>query len=316
MGNKEKNFISAVIYVHNAQTRIGEFLKNILQVLENNFEQYEIICVDDFSEDQSVSAIKQAGKLAEHAGVSILHMSSFHGVEAAMSAGVSLSIGDFVLEFDQTDQDFDNEVIMKVYQKSLEGYDIVSASPKCSRKMTSNLFYTLFNKAAHFTNKIRTESFRILSRRVLNRISSMNKSVPYRKAVYANCGLPMFQLEYEPSKQFKKNLNQINQTDKKEKNYRWNLAVDTLILFTQAGYQAAFTITLLMMFVAVFMAVYSVFVYVTSTPVAGWMTMILFMSFAFFGLFGILTVIIKYLQILVNLVFKKKDYNFGGIEKL
>lgn len=47
MANKEKNFASAVIYVHNAQNRIDEFLKTIVRVMEENFEHSEIICVND-----------------------------------------------------------------------------------------------------------------------------------------------------------------------------------------------------------------------------------------------------------------------------
>lgn len=39
-------------------------------------------------------------------------------------------------------------------------------------------------------------------------------------------------------------------------------------------------------------------------------------SVTFFGLFGILTVIIKYFRLLVNRVFKRKHYSVEGIEKL
>lgn len=42
----------------------------------------------------------------------------------------------------------------------------------------------------------------------------------------------------------------------------------------------------------------------------------MFLSFSFFGLFGILTIVIKYLQIIVNLVFQRKRYTFNSIEKL
>lgn len=38
MMNKEKNFVSAVVYVHNAGKRIERFLGTILSVLEKNFE--------------------------------------------------------------------------------------------------------------------------------------------------------------------------------------------------------------------------------------------------------------------------------------
>ena len=43
MMNKEKNFVSAVIYVHNAAGRIENFLGMIISVLEENFEHSEII---------------------------------------------------------------------------------------------------------------------------------------------------------------------------------------------------------------------------------------------------------------------------------
>ena len=37
MTNKEKNFASAVIYIHNAEKRIGAFLDMIIQTMEDNF---------------------------------------------------------------------------------------------------------------------------------------------------------------------------------------------------------------------------------------------------------------------------------------
>lgn len=310
MGNKEKNFISVVIYVHNAQKRIEAFLRGITQVIGNHFEHSEIICVDDFSADNSNLIIKRVSKEISNTSISILHMSYFHGTEAAMSAGVDLAIGDFVLEFDTMMPNLNQEAVMQVYYKSLEGYDIVSASPKCSQKISTKIFYKLLNGASQFTYEIRTENFRILSRRVINRIGSMNKSVLYRKAIYANCGLPIFHLYYEAEETDR------TKADDAEKQYRRNLAVDTLILFTQIGFKTALGITFFMMAVVLFVMIYSVIVYIVSTTVEGWTTTILFMAFGFLGLFGILTIIIKYLQIIVNLLFRKKYYSFEEIEKL
>lgn len=310
MGNKEKNFISVVIYVHNAQKQIEAFLRGITQVIGNHFEHSEIICVDDFSADNSNLIIKKVSKEISHSSISILHMSYFHGTEAAMSAGVDLAIGDFVLEFDTMMPNLNQEAVMQVYYKSLEGYDIVSASPKSPQKMSAKIFYKLLNGASQFTYEIRTESFRILSRRVINRIGSMNKSVLYRKAIYANCGLPIFHIYYEAEE------TDSAKADDAEKQYRRNLAVDTLILFTQIGFKTALGITFFMMAVVLFVMIYSVIVYIVSTTVEGWTTTILFMAFGFLGLFGILTIIIKYLQIIVNLLFRKKYYSFEEIEKL
>ena len=128
MTNKEKNFASAVIYVHNAESRIEKFLKTIINVMEDNFAHSEIICVNDCSDDKSLEKITASSSIASTTSVSVINMSYFHGVELAMNAGVDMSIGDFVFEFDNTYLDFDPEMIMKIYFHSLQGYDIVSAS--------------------------------------------------------------------------------------------------------------------------------------------------------------------------------------------
>lgn len=62
MANKEKNFVSAVIYVHNAEDRIENFMEAVLSVMETNFEHAELICVNDCSNDGSVQRIKEAAK--------------------------------------------------------------------------------------------------------------------------------------------------------------------------------------------------------------------------------------------------------------
>lgn len=310
MVNKEKNFASAIIYVRNAENRVERFLKTVIETMEENFEHSEIICVNDFSEDNSLTVIKKTSVLASTAIVSVVNMSYYHGLELSMNAGIDLSIGDFVFEFDNTYLDFDPAVIMEIYRRSLQGYDIVSASAKRKEKITSKLFYKVFDQYSNLFSKLSTESFRVLSRRVLNRIDSMNKTIPYRKVVYANCGLKTDTVKYDV-------ISQVDwSTDKKEKNYRSNLAVNTLILFTEIGYSFAKLMTVLMMCMSVFMVVYSIAIYATANPVAGWTTTILFLSVAFFGLFGILTIVIKYLQLLVDLVFKRKQYTFESIEKL
>ena len=307
---KEQNFVSVVVYVYNAERRLEHFLTQIIDVLENNFAHSEIICVNDASSDQSIDVIKRVCHNTTTVSVSVVNMSHFHGLELSMKAGVDLSIGDYVFEFDNTFLNFDQMVIIQVYKQLLEGYDIVSASPDTDERLTSKLFYRVFDYYSDRQYKLTTESFRVLSRRAINRIGSMTKSVPYRKVVYANVGLKTDNIKYTPKE---KNLCNY---DKKERTFRTGLAIDSLILFTDMGYSFSKTMTAIMMIVSLFMVMYSLIVYFTSNPVAGWTTTVLFLSVAFFGLFGILTVIIKYLQLLVDLVFKRKNYTYEGIEKI
>lgn len=310
ISNKEKNFISAVVYVYNKENEIKDILNNINNVLKNNFNKYEIICVNDASTDDSVSKIKEFSKELENEVLTLVNMSYYQGIELAMNAGVDLSIGDFVYEFDNIMYDYSEDTIMKVYNKCLEGYDIVSATSKKNKNTISSIFYKVFNKYSNMKEKIHTETFRIISRRAINRVHSISKNIPYRKAVYANCGLKMYNIIYNPNKKYKRVFNKDIQRTRQE------TATNSLILFTSLGYKFSMTMSILMMIITVLVGIYALVIFIVGVPVAGWTTTMLFLSFGFFGLFAIMTIIIKYLEVLIGLVFKKAKYTVESINKL
>lgn len=307
--NKEKNFLSVVAYVHNNEAEITEFIEKINNILNDNFNKYEIIIVDDASTDNSVDLIKEAARKIKSCTLQIIHMSYYHGNELAMNAGVQLAIGDFVFEFDNVSMDYADKYIMDTYRRSLTGFDIVSVSPANMKSKGSQLFYKLYNKFSNNQYELKTESFRILSRRAINRIFSMSKTIPYRKALYANCGLKQDTLYYEAQGHY-------NDKDSQEKHYRYKMAVDALILFTDIGYKTAFILTMVMMAISILIAIYTAFIFIAEKPVSGWTSMMIFMAIGFTGIFAVAAIIIKYLDLLVSLVFKKKTSTIESIEKL
>lgn len=310
--NKEKNFASAVIYTRNAENRIEDFLRMVVGVLQDNFEHAEVVCVNDRSSDRSAEIIKQVAKSFSGITITVVNLSYFHGVENAMASGNALTIGDFIFEFDSTCLDFTAEDVMTVYHKALTGYDAVSAMPDTKERFSSKLFYWTMDRFSDVSLGLHTERFRVISRRILNRVDDLNQTIPYRKLVYANSGLRTLAVKYTPKTGYKCK----GTMERKEKRYREGLAVDSLILFTNVGYWLSLVLSVAMMLVAVFMAVYSVAVYLSAVPIAGWTTTVLFLAVAFFGLFAVLAVVIKYLQILVSLVFKRKQFTFESIEKV
>lgn len=310
MENKEKNFVSAVIYVRNCEKTIGVFLSSVIKVMEENFEHSEIVCVNDDSSDASVDIIKKAVSNTINTSVTVVNLSYYHGLEVAMTAGMDLAIGDFVFEFDNTIMDYEEEFIMNVYRHSLEGFDIVSASPNKRVSFSSRVFYRVFDRFSNLDYKMTTESFRVLSRRVINRIGSMNKTIPYRKVVYAESGLKTDNLKYDVKQSVKTSY------DKETRSYRAELASDSLILFTEMGYRLTKLMTAVMMLFSIIMIVYTVAVYMFGHPIEGWTTTVLFLSIAFFGLFCIMTIVVKYLQLIIDMVFKRKHYSFESIEKI
>lgn len=308
--NKEKNFISAVVYTHNNEDDIKYFLNSIFNLLKEKFEHFEIICVDDKSTDNTCKVIREVASNFEDTVVSIVTMSYYQGLEASMNAGIDLAIGDFLLEFSMPIIDYDLKLIMDVYYKCLEGNDIVSARPEGKTRFTSKIFYTIFNRYSNVRNRVGTESFCIISRRAINRVVDINKTIPYRKVLYANCGLKYFVLDYSPLDNKKKKI------DKKEHIIRKDMAMDSLVLFTDVAAKVAITMSILMMIVLVGTILYTVIIFFTSHPIAGWTTTMLLLSFAMFVLFAILTIIIKYLDVIINLIFKDKNYLIESIDKI
>ncbi len=305
--NKEKNFISAVVYINNCENEVETFLKNLYNELSSRFLNFEIICVNDGSHDRSVEKIKAQGSLLNSCVISVVNLSYYQGLEAAMDAGIDLAIGDFVFEFDSVFVDYPFEMISELYFKSLEGFDIVSARNKKS-KTTSKIFYNLFNSNSNTQYNLSSESFRVLSRRALNRVRSMSSTRPYRKAQYYSCGLKAAIIEYNAVSAIK-NIGQ-------PKKVRRELALNSLILFTNVAYKISVGFALAMMLVLIITTVYVVAVYLAGAPVAGYTTTMLLISGCFFGVFAVLTIIIKYLSLLVDLVFKKQKYMIESVEKI
>ena len=62
--------------------------------------------------------------------------------------------------------------------------------------------------------------------------------------------------------------------------------------------------------------VYTVTIFVRGDPVAGWTTLMLVLSVGLAGLFGILSIVIKYLSVIIGLVFRRANYVTRSVEKL
>lgn len=305
--NLEKNFISAVVYTKNDGKKLIKFLETISKTLSENFKNYEIIVVNDCSKDKTMQFLQDFVKQSKTGGsLSIVNMSYPEGVELSMNAGVDLAIGDFVYQFDTINIDYNPELIMETYYKSLEDNDIVAAVPKKSQRLTSNLFYHLFNKYSGTPERLTTESFMLVSRRAINRVSSLSMSVPYRKAVYANCGLKKATISYKPIESNKKSY---------DHKYRRDVAIDSLILFTNIAYRFGLIMSIIMMGVLIASGIYAIIVFIQGNAIAGWTTTMLLLSFAFLGLFVVSTIVIKYLSLITNLVFRKQTYVIKSIER-
>ena len=222
--------------------------------------------------------------------------------EQCMNAGLDITIGDYVYEFDSVDMPYEPELIWQAYVTAMQGNDVVSVCPQ-RVSGSSKLFYSLFNNNSNAAYKLRTDAFRLVSRRAINRAHAMNENLPYRKATYAACGLKMAELEFA-GKQAAKTSNRLD------------LAMDSLILYTNFGYKFSLGLALLMLFGTIAMLFYTAFIYIVGNPVNGWTTTMLALTAGLTGLFAIMTIMLKYMTLILKLIFQKQSYLIEGIEKL
>lgn len=309
---KEKKFVSVVIYLHNMEKQLDLFLDQVLPIVNDNFEKMEIIFVDDACEDGTMELLHSyIERNSIDAMVNVIHMSFYHGLESSMNAGRNLAIGDFVFEFDDMIIDYSLDVIMDIYRKMVEGYDIVAASSDCKKPITSRLFYDCFNKTSRCPGAIGQETFRIISRRAINRIKTSSPYIPYRKAAYVNSGLKTAVLSYQSKDKRCRIRNKKNVRD------RMSLALDSFIYFTNAMERLSAIISVIFLTITVGMGIYILADVLDATrPTEGWPSMMGFIAVGFFGIFALLTIILKYLSVMLNLIFKKQQYMVEDIEKI
>ena len=297
---KEQNFISAVVYVENVGDETMKFFKTLNETLDSKFKQYEIIAVNEAASLENKTALK---KFAENinAPLTVIDMSLKQSHEQCMNAGLDISIGDYVYEFDSTEMPYPVELIWESYETAMKGNDIVTVCPK-NMSGWSKSFYKLFNTYSDSKYALRSDAFRVVSRRAINRAHAMNDNLLYRKAAYAACGLKAAELEFD------------GRTASKNEQ-KFSLAIDSLILYTNFGYKFSLGLTFIMIFITIVELIYAVVIWVTGTPIQGWTTTMLVITVGMTGIFAIMAIITKYLSLILKFVFQKQNYLIENIDK-
>ncbi|WP_240414720.1 glycosyltransferase [Paenibacillus periandrae] len=286
---REKVFVSAVLYVHNERETILEGLLKLDNKLNEVFENYEIIIVNDASTDGSLELIRDnAYKIGSN--MSVITLSRKHGVESGIMAGLIKSMGDFVFEFETTKNDFPLDLIHTMYKTALTGFDIVVASVSTGIPWTSKAFYKIVNKITYLQLDLRSESARIVSRRAMNAMLNLKEKVRYRKALYAYTGYSKEVITYEPSNKHNSARAGLNREN-------ISTAFDVVVSFSNIGLKLSHYLSIVFLLFSLFMAGYALFNFIfNKNIVEGWTTLMILISFGFTGLFFIVGMIGEYIS--------------------
>jgi len=160
----------------------------------------EIIFVNDGSSDGTFDALKRL--CMDEANYQLLNLSRNHGHQIAITAGIDLAKGDAVAVIDGDLQD-PPETIVDLYGKMNEGFDVVYAVRKKRegetpfKLFTAKVFYRLLKKLTNVEIPVDTGDFRIMSRRVVDILKSMNERHRFIRGMISWIGFNQTGLEYE-----------------------------------------------------------------------------------------------------------------------
>jgi glycosyltransferase involved in cell wall biosynthesis len=171
------NKISVIIPCYNCADCLVELHKRLVHCLEQITEKFEIIFVNDASPSKDWQIIKElADKDSRVAG---LNLSRNYGQHCAITAGLDYCNGDWIVVMDGDLQDKPEE-IKNFFEKTAEGYDIVVGKRENRKdsfivKLTSKLFYLVFNYLTEQKLDNKVANFGIYSRRVIDNVKKLRE---------------------------------------------------------------------------------------------------------------------------------------------
>ena len=140
--------ISVIIPLYNEAESLPELNAWIARVMKENSFSYEVLMVDDGSNDGSWNVIK--GLAASDPAVHGISFRRNYGKSAALYCGFAQAQGDVVITMDADLQDSPDEIPALVRKIREEGYDVVSGwkQHRKDNPVTKNLPSKLYNATA------------------------------------------------------------------------------------------------------------------------------------------------------------------------
>jgi polyisoprenyl-phosphate glycosyltransferase len=145
---KHRAKVDLVIPVFNEAGVVEQTYAKICEVIEHLPHTFTIYYVDDGSSDETVASLNALAKQDKR--IVVMELSRNFGHQAALTAGLEASQGDFVISMDGDGQ-HPPEMIKQMLELFQQGYDIIQAqrvedvSAPAFKQFTSSAFYNLIN---------------------------------------------------------------------------------------------------------------------------------------------------------------------------
>lgn len=192
--------LSVVVPVFNEEQVLPLFVERLRPVLDSLPHGYEALFVDDGSSDLTPAILQRLEREWSQARVIRLRMNSGH--QAALSAGLSLARGEFVVSIDADLQD-PPEVIVDMLTAARPGtvdvvYGVRSDRSTDSRmkRLTARYFYRLTHLLTRGAAHREAGDFRLLSRVAVDAVNTLPNPGRVLRFVIPALGFPSDVVEY------------------------------------------------------------------------------------------------------------------------
>ncbi len=184
------NMITCLMPAYNEAENLPHVIPETYHHLKQFCQEVEILIVDDGSTDNTVSVARD---LASHYPISIVKLSRNFGKEVGLSAGLDNARGDVVVIMD-SDGQHPLSVIDEFIEHWRTGFDMVYGvranrdDESFAKKTFSKLYYWLLNRISDVDIHPDAGDFRLLSRNVVNALTSLPERTRMMKGLYAWVG--------------------------------------------------------------------------------------------------------------------------------
>lgn len=301
--------VSIVSPVYKAESSLKKLVTKIHENVNLITDQYEIILVEDGSPDQSWGKIEQICR--EDSKVKGIKLSRNFGQHPAITAGLQAAQGNWIILMDCDLQDRPEE-IPQLYQKALEGYDLVFATRSVRKdnwlkRMSSKVFYRFFSYMTDTSQDHTIANFGIYHHKAIKAVLSMGDYIRYFPTMSQWVGFKKTKLEV-----------QHGYRDEGESSYTWkklfSLAWNNIIAFSDKPLRLTVKFGLTISLFSFFIGFYYLLQYVKGKiEVLGYASLIVSIWF----LSGIIIMVIGITGIYLGKIFEKvKNRPIYIIEKI
>ena len=280
-------YLSVVIPVYNESTLITELVKRVNNNIKLITEDYEIIIVDDGSQDNTWHLIENEAKLESR--IKGIKFSRNFGHHYAITAGLNNANGEWVVVMDGDLQDRP-EVIPELYKKAQEGFDVVFVSrqnrpEKLYYRIAQKIFYWILKFLSGIDFDSRQANFSIINKKVVDAFKMFTENTRFYGSTIKWLG---FSRSYILADHGLRHSGKPSYTIRK----RFKLASDIILSFSERPLKVAVTFGL---FVTVSSMIMSIWLVIGALnfnfSVLGWpsiMTSIFFLGGSILTVLGVI----------------------------